>query len=177
MGVMIKGMVFPSSCEWCNLRVYCEQCEGISDKCAYTGERIPDNFNGKMDDCPLEEIKENNESKENKNVKMCELFTAEYSDGRRVYEQRLEWIYSHRNGSNVEIRPCIWLWNAGSVFMVDFVGKNIGCTLGAFDNLKAAESFKEQISNMTKEDFALWLSNSNGDFEKWNHQLENARRE
>lgn len=94
-------------------------------------------------------------------MKMNELYTTYYSDRRTAYEKPLDWIYSHQNGANVEIRPCIWLWKASksNVFFVDYIGDGIGCTLATFDNLQDAETYREKIGQMTSEDFENWLIN------------------
>lgn len=97
-------------------------------------------------------------------MRMSELYTAYYSDRRTAYEKPLEWIYSHRNGASVEIRPTIWLWKAenSNIYFVDYIGANVGCTLKTFDNLKEAQSYREKIASMTENEFENWLIN-----ERW----------
>ena len=94
-------------------------------------------------------------------MKMNELFTARYNDGRKVYEKPLEWIYSHRNGASVEVSPCIWLWKASksNVFFVDYIGDGLSCTLKTFDSLAAAAAYSEEVGAMTEESFEDWLIN------------------
>lgn len=94
-------------------------------------------------------------------MKMCELFTARYSDRRTAYEKPLEWIYAHRNGAAVQIEPTIWLWKSSgaSVYFVDYVGEGIGCTCATFDNLREAEAFREKLAQMEQAEFENWLLN------------------
>lgn len=94
-------------------------------------------------------------------MKMCELFTARYSDSRTAYEKPLEWIYAHRNGAGVQIEPTIWLWKSSgaSVYFVDYVGESIGCTCATFDNLRDAEAFREKLAQMEQAEFENWLLN------------------
>ena len=88
-------------------------------------------------------------------MKMNNLYSALYSDGRTEYERPLEWIYQNQNGARVEIRPCIWLWKNKNIdmFFVDYIGRSVGCTLAAFDDLKAAERFRDEVGAMEKADF------------------------
>ena len=92
-------------------------------------------------------------------MKMCERFTARYSDGRTVYEKPLEWIYANQNGAQVEVSPCIWLRKhpTESVYFVDFIGAGLGCTCGAFDTLREAEAFREKLAQMEQSEFSGWL--------------------
>lgn len=92
-------------------------------------------------------------------MKMYQFFTARYSDGRTVYEKTLEWIYSHQNGSGVEISPTIWLWKAtgGTVYFVDYVGDGVSCTIDTFDTLDTAQEYQERIGQMEEKEFEGWL--------------------
>lgn len=93
--------------------------------------------------------------------KMHELYNAHYSDGRTVYEKTLEEIYTIQGNSKVTITPTIWLWKAtgAPVFFVDYVGDGISCTLSTFDNLRAAQEYREKISSMDEKAFENWLIN------------------
>lgn len=92
-------------------------------------------------------------------MKMNELFTARYSDGRTAYEKPLEWIYDHQNGSNVEISPTIWIWKSSKspIYFVDYVGDGIGCTLSTFSAYNQACDYADQIGNMNVSEFENWL--------------------
>ena len=97
-------------------------------------------------------------------MKMNQLFTAYYMDRTAVYEKSLDYIYSHNPDNLREIRPTIWLWKGdiSPVFCVDYVGDGVGCTLATFDKLADAQKYREQIGEMTEEEFENWLIN-----ERW----------
>lgn len=97
-------------------------------------------------------------------MKMNQLFTAYYMDSPAVYEKSLDYIYSHNPDNLREIRPTIWLWKGdiSPVFFVDYVGDGVGCTLATFDKLADAQKYREQIGEMTEEEFENWLIN-----ERW----------
>ena len=90
-------------------------------------------------------------------MKMCEYCTAEYSDGRTLYEITLAEAYQRKNGANVTIKPTIWLWGAPGVYFVDYVGRGVGCTMAAFDALADAEKFKANVQSMERDEFKAWL--------------------
>ena len=96
---------------------------------------------------------------------MNQLFTAYYSAPgmarKAVYEKPLEWIYEHQEGRAVEIRPTIWLWKSdrANVYFVDYVGDGLSCTLSTFDNLRAAQEYREKIGEMETAEFEDWLIN------------------
>ena len=94
-------------------------------------------------------------------MKMYQLFTGIYSDRRTAYEKPLEWIYANQNGASVEIRPTIWVWmpDGGNIFLVDYVGASVGCTLGTFNTVKEANAHAEKIGQMEESDFEEWLIN------------------
>ena len=93
-------------------------------------------------------------------MKMKQLFTAHYSDGRTEHERPLAWIYKNQNGAGVTITPTIWLWGHGKTYNVDYVGRSYGCTLGAFNGsgaLSRAKEFAKQCGDMEQAAFAAWL--------------------
>ena len=122
----------------------CKSCANYSESCEGTANAV---WTGCVYKKPLR--------------KMCELFKAHYSDGRTVYEKTLDEIYAIQGDSKVTITPAIWLWKAtgANVFFVDYVGDGISCTLSTFDNLRAAEEYREKIANMDEKAFENWLVN------------------
>ena len=97
-------------------------------------------------------------------MKMYQLFSAYYNGKPAVHGKTLDYIYSHNADDLKEIRPTIWLWKGdiSPVFFVDYVGDGVGCTLATFDNLADAQKYREQIGEMTEEEFENWLIN-----ERW----------
>lgn len=90
--------------------------------------------------------------------KMSEFYTAHYSDGRTAWEKPLEWIYANKNGAAVSISPTIWLWKAGNIYLVDYVGNTVGCTLKVFNRLADAEAYRDNISRMSVIQFRAMLA-------------------
>lgn len=90
-------------------------------------------------------------------MKMSDFYTAEYSDGRTLYQVTLDEAYASQNGTKLTLKPSIWLWGGNGTFFVDFVGNGIGCTLKIFDNYKDAENFSAKIGEMTVDEFKKYI--------------------
>ena len=92
--------------------------------------------------------------------KMYKLYTAHYSDGRTVREKQLEWIYRNSNGASVEIRPTIWLWKAtpSGIYIVDYVGERLGCTLKTFEALTDAQEYRDRVASLDDVQFTRLLT-------------------
>lgn len=91
-------------------------------------------------------------------VKCADLYTATFEDD-TLMTGTLEQLYAAQNNRRMSIKPVVWLWCSDSgLYMVDYILKGAGWTLGAFDTLADAEKAVAAFNAQPAADVAAMLT-------------------
>ena len=91
-------------------------------------------------------------------VKCADLYTATFEDG-ALMTGTLDQLYAAQNNRKMTIKPVVWLWCSESgLYMVDYILKGAGWTLGVFDTLVDAEKAVEVFNAQPDADVAAMLT-------------------
>jgi hypothetical protein len=90
--------------------------------------------------------------------KCSDLYTATFEDG-ALMTGTLDQLYVAQNNRRMTIKPVVWLWCSDSgLYMVDYILKGAGWTLGAFDTLADAEKAVAVFNEQPATDVAAMLT-------------------
>lgn len=93
-----------------------------------------------------------------KAYKCSDLYTATFEDG-ALMTGTLDQLYVAQNNRRMTIKPVVWLWCSDSgLYMVDYILKGAGWTLGAFDTLADAEKAVTVFNAQPAADVAAMLT-------------------
>lgn len=91
-------------------------------------------------------------------VKCADLYTATFEDG-TLMTGTLDQLYAAQNDRKMTIKPVVWLWCSDSgLYMVDYILKGAGWTLGVFDTLAEAEKAATAFNAQPAADVAAMLT-------------------
>ena len=93
-----------------------------------------------------------------KAYKCSDLYTATFEDG-TLMTGTLNQLYAAQNNRRMTIKPVVWLWCSDSgLYMVDYILKGAGWTLGVFDTLADAEKAVAAFNAQPAADVAAMLT-------------------
>ncbi len=93
-----------------------------------------------------------------KTYKCSDLYTATFEDG-ALMTGTLDQLYAAQNNRKMTIKPVVWLWCSDSgLYMVDYILKGAGWTLGVFDTLPDAEKAVAAFNAQPATDVAAMLT-------------------
>lgn len=93
-----------------------------------------------------------------KTYKCSDLYTATFEDG-TLMTGTLDQLYAAQNDRKMTIKPVVWLWCSDSgLYMVDYILKGAGWTLGVFDTLAEAEKAATAFNAQPAADVAAMLT-------------------